>query len=405
MLLLETIRVALGALRQNLLRSMLTMLGIIIGVGAVISMDALGNGAKASIEERITKLGTTLLQIDAARVAQGGVAISGAVRLTEKDAQFLLAHSRMLSEILPQQDRDLQVTWRNHNVRAQITGAASNFLTVRRYELDAGRFFTSLEGVARKKLAVLGADAVTNLGFNSPEGALGEYVRIAGQQFLVVGTLKAKGSTGGFGEPDGQIVIPFETGRFRLFGTPYINDLFVTASREDSVPEAIAETEVLLRKSHRIRPERPSDFRIRSSEEFLNTLSETTQTFTLLLAGIASVSLLVGGIGIMNIMLVSVTERTREIGIRKALGATRRVILVQFLSEAVVLCIIGGAVGAAVGISAAAIFKQTMGWKTAAGLDMVLIAVLFSASIGVLFGVWPAMRAASLDPIEALRYE
>jgi putative ABC transport system permease protein len=405
MLLLETIRVALGALRQNLMRSVLTMLGIVIGVGAVIAMDALGNGAKASIQERISKLGTNLLQIDAARVAQGGVAISGVVRLTEKDAKFLQANSTKLAEILPQQDRDLQVVWQNHNVRAQITGAAANFLVVRRYELDAGRFFTSSEDVARKKLAVLGADAVTNLGFTSPEATLGTYVRIGGQQFLVIGVLKAKGSTGGFGEPDGQVVIPFETGRFRLFGTPYINDLFVTASREDSVPETIAETEVLLRKAHRIRPEKPSDFRIRSSEEFLNTLSETTQTFTLLLAGIAAVSLLVGGIGIMNIMLVSVTERTREIGIRKALGATSRGILVQFLAEAVVLCVLGGMMGAAVGVGAAVVFKQTMGWNTSAGIDMVLLAVLFSASIGIVFGVWPAMRAAALDPIEALRYE
>ena len=405
MQLLELLRVSLGALRQNVLRSLLTMLGIVIGVGAVIAMNALGNGAKASVEERITKLGTTLLQIDAARVAQGGVAIANAVRMTEKDARFLNDHATMLAEVLPQQDRNAQVVWQNHNTNTQITGAAANFLTVRRYELDAGRFFTAHEDQARRQLAVLGADAVKNLGLPSPESAIGERIRIAGHLYEVIGVLKTKGNTGGFGEPDGQIVIPFETGRFRLFGTPYLNDLFVTAADENTVPDALIETEILLRRSHRIARDKPDDFRIRSSEEFLTTLTETTATFTLLLAGIASVSLLVGGIGIMNIMLVSVTERTREIGIRKSLGATRRTILFQFLTEAVVLCLLGGFIGSGIGIGSAWVFQKSFGWTTAVGLDVVLIAVIFSGAVGVVFGVWPAMRAAALDPIEALRYE
>jgi putative ABC transport system permease protein len=405
MQLFEILRTSLTSLRANIMRSALTMLGIIIGVAAVIAMTALGNGAKASVQERITKLGTTLLQIDAARVQQGGVAVANPVRLSDKDAVVLQQKATHLAEITPQQDRSYQVVYKNKNTNADIIGATPNFLVTRRYELAAGRMFTAKEDTARKRLAVLGADAVTNLGFNSPEGALGDTIRIRGEQFVVIGVFQAKGSTGGFGESDGLVLIPYQTGRFRLFGTPYLNDLFVTAYSEDDLPFAMAEITQLLRRSHRIRPEKPDDFRIRSSEEFLATLSDTTRTFTLLLAGIAMVSLIVGGIGIMNIMLVAVTERTREIGIRKALGATKRAILLQFLIEAIVLCLVGGVVGAGVGIATAMILHSAMGWSTAVGPNAVLIAAFFSGSIGIVFGVWPAARAASLDPIEALRFE
>ena len=401
----EIFRVAFDSLRANKMRSLLTMLGIVIGVSAVIAMTALGNGASKAVQDRISSLGTTLLQIDAARAQQGGVAIANPVRLTEADAKLLRERATLLSEVEPQQDRDMQVTYKNQNTRTQVTGATPNFLTVRKYQLDAGRMFTDGEDKARKRLAVLGADVIKNLGMPGTDAVIGEHIRITGVQFEVVGVLKSKGNQGGFGEPDSQIIIPFETGRFRIFGTPYLNDLFVLAVSEAQVPAATDELERLLRRSHRIVGQKPDDFRIRSSQTYLDILGATSKTFTTLLAGIASVSLLVGGIGIMNIMLVSVTERTREIGVRKALGATKGNILLQFLSESVAMCAVGGLIGAATGMLTALLLHRIFGWDTIVGAESIALAFAFAAAVGVVFGVWPARRAAALNPIEALRYE
>ncbi len=405
MLLLEVIRISFASLRANKLRSLLTMLGVVIGVAAVIAMTALGNGASKAVQDHITALGTRLLQVDAARQTVGGIAVQNPVRMTETDAQFLRENNTRLAEIEPQQDRNVQVSYRNQNTNTQVTGAGASFLSVRGYEMDVGRFFTDHEDKARRLYAVLGADVVGNLNMSSADAVIGDHIRIMGVQFEIIGVLKARGAHDSFGEPDSQIIIPFETGRFRMFGTPYLNDLFVMAASEDDVPGALVELEQLLRRSHKIAPGKPDDFRIRSSDEYLKTLTETTQTFSLLLGGIASVSLLVGGIGIMNIMLVSVTERTREIGIRKALGATRFSILIQFLIEAVVLCIAGGLREAATGMIFAIAMRNAFGWNTLVGPSSILLAVAFSGTVGVVFGVWPARRAAALDPIEALRFE
>jgi putative ABC transport system permease protein len=264
--------------------------------------------------------------------------------------------------------------------------------------------FTPVENVARRKVAVLGADVLPQLGVTDPEAIIGEPIRIAGRLFTVIGVLARKGTTG-FGDADEQILIPFETGRFQVFGTDRINDIWTLVSSTDSLPVAMGEIQSVLRRSHRLRQEQANDFSIRNQADFLSVLSETTATFTTLLAGIAAVSLLVGGIGIMNIMLVSVTERTREIGIRKALGATRRNILLQFLVEAVVLCMAGGAIGVAIGVGASAVLRESFGWNATMDSSAVLIAFAFAAAVGILFGVWPARRAAVLDPITALRYE
>ena len=404
MLISETVRVAFASLRANKLRSALTMLGIVIGVAAVIAMVALGNGAAKAVNDRIARLGTTVLQINPQRVQQGGIGTSTAAKLSMPDVQAISERAMNVVAVNQQQDRSLQVVWRNRNTNVQVTGTAPNFLEVRGFAMAHGRMFTVAEDRARARVAVLGADVMPLLDVTSPEAIIGEQIRIAARQFTVVGVMARKGTTG-FGDADEQVLIPFETGRFQVFGTDRINDIWARVESEDSLAVAMGEIQTALRRTHRLRQDQPNDFSIRNQADLLNVLSETTATFTALLAGIAAVSLLVGGIGIMNIMLVSVTERTREIGIRKALGATRRNILLQFLVEAVVLCIAGGAIGVAVGAGTSTILRQSFGWDAALDLSAILLAFAFAAAVGVLFGVWPARRAAVLDPITALRYE
>jgi putative ABC transport system permease protein len=404
MLIDETIRVALAALRANKLRSALTMLGIVIGVAAVIAMVALGNGAANAVKDRIARLGTTVLQINPQRVQQGGIGTSTAAKLSMPDVQAIIERAAHVVAVNQQQDRPLQVTWRNRNTNVQVTGTAPNFLEVRSFTMADGRMFDASENMGRARVAVLGADVLPLLDVTSPEAIIGEQIRIAARQFTVIGVMARKGTTG-FGDADEQVLIPFETGRFQVFGTDRINDIWARVESADSLPVAMGEIQTALRRTHRLRQDQPNDFSIRNQADLLSVLSETTATFTALLAGIAAVSLLVGGIGIMNIMLVSVTERTREIGIRKALGATRRNILLQFLVEAVVLCIAGGAIGVAVGAGASSILRQSFGWEAAIDVSAILLAFAFSAAVGILFGVWPARRAAVLDPITALRYE
>jgi putative ABC transport system permease protein len=401
---LEVFRIALAALRANVLRSILTMLGIVIGVASVIAVVALGDGAQQSVRERIARLGTTVLQIDAARIVQGGIGTNITKKMTMDDVRAIEERSPHILAVQPQQDKSLQLVWRNKNTNITILGVSSNYLAVRKYEIDGGRMFDSGEDIGKQRVVVLGAGALTQLDVADPASIIGDVVRIGGMQFRVIGTLKAKGATG-YGNPDDNVIIPFGTSRFRLFKTDRIDDIFALASSEDEIPVAMAEITSALRRSHRIRSGAPDDFRIRNQADLLTTLSETTAVFATLLAGIAAVSLLVGGIGIMNIMLVSVTERTREIGIRKALGATRRNILFQFLIEAITLCLVGGAIGVAAGIGGAVIMRDAFGWMTAIGPASIGLAFAFASATGLLFGVWPARRASSLDPIEALRFE
>jgi len=407
MLLYEVFAVALQALRANKLRSVLTMLGIVIGVAAVIAMIALGTGAQTAVNERIQSLGTTLLTVmpGQQRGIGGFISFDDRARLTMKDANALEERAPSITAVQPEMNRQLQVQYQNMNTVTQIIGTTANFLTVRKYELQAGRMFTSAEDNAKARVAVLGPEVVKNLGLTAAEGLIGEPVRIRGIQFTVVGVLKSKGQSSPFQNPDDQLLIPLQTARYRVIGSDRVRSISVLAVTEDRIPEAMADIQRVLRREHRLRQGRPDDFQIRNQADFLNIFSETTQVFTYLLAGIAAVSLLVGGIGIMNIMLVSVTERTREIGVRKALGATRLNILLQFLIEAVVLCLLGGLLGVLLGAEVANIFHSSLQWNTQVTPASVLLAFGFSAAVGVIFGVWPARRAARLDPILALRYE
>jgi putative ABC transport system permease protein len=403
----ETFAVALEALRANKLRSFLTMLGIVIGVSAVIAMVALGRGAQQSVKDRIASLGTTLLTVVPGQQRGPGSIASAAdrSRLELADAQALEDRGAVLMAVQPEMSRSLQVVWGNHNTNTTIVGTTANYLEVRRYAIAFGRMFASSEDAARRRVAVLGPQVASDLGAASGAALIGETVRINGQQFQVIGVLASKGQTGGFQNPDDQVLIPIQAAQSRLMGGNRLRSINVLAPAEDQIPATMAEVTRLLRREHHLRPEQKDDFSIRNQADFLNTLGETTQVFTWLLAGIAAVSLLVGGIGIMNIMLVSVTERTREIGIRKALGATPEIILMQFLIEAVVLCMLGGTVGVLLGAGAAGVLHSALAWNTSVGVSSVTIAFGFAAVVGVVFGVWPARRAASLDPIEALRYE
>ncbi len=400
----EIVIEALASLRAGKLRSLLTMLGIIIGVASVIAMVALGNGAEASVKARIAQLGTTVLQINPQRVNQGGVSSATNAKLTTRDGDTILARSPNVHALNWQVDRRILVVRGNRNAIVQVTGTSSNFMEVRGFRLAAGEMFRATDDVARRKIAVLGADVLAMLDIADPSAIIGEPIRIAGRQFTVIGVMAQKG-TNAFGDADEQILIPYSTGRFEVFGTDRINDMWALVGSEDSMTVAMAEIQAAIRRSHRLRRGSPNDFSIRNQADVLSILSETTQTFTLLLAGIAAVSLMVGGIGIMNIMLVSVTERTREIGIRKALGATRANILLQFLIEAIVLCLLGGAFGVIVGVGTSLILRQAFGWQTAIDGPSIAVAFAFSGAVGLLFGVWPARRAAVMVPVEALRYE
>jgi putative ABC transport system permease protein len=406
MLLGEIIGVALSALRVNKLRSILTMLGIVIGVAAVIAVVALGRGAQQAVNERISSLGTTMLTVIPGQVFTGGVASStDRAKLYVEDATALAQRGTLFAGVEPEMSRTLQVQYRNQNTSTQVIGTTANYADVRKYTLAAGRMYSEADDNGRQRVAVLGATTAANLGATAPEGIVGSMIRIRGIQFEVIGVFAPKGGATGFSDPDDQVIIPLNTGRFRVFDTKELRAINVLAMSEAQIPETMTEIESIMRRQHRLPSGRDDDFNIRNQSDFLNAAQQTTQVFGLLLAGIATVSLLVGGIGIMNIMLVSVTERTREVGIRKALGATRRNILAQFLIEAVVLCVVGGIIGIVVGAGTAVVMRYGLHWNTDVSLGAVGAAFVFSAVVGVVFGVWPARRAASLDPIVALRYE
>ena len=404
MLIREIIWVALGAIRANALRSFLTTLGIIIGVSAVIAMVALGEGAQRSVEERISRMGTNVLTIRADQRRFGGVSTADTEDLEVADAEALRSESGGLLTISPEISSRVQLSYLRWNSNNQVRGVWPEYFGMYNLDVEHGEIFDQGHVQGRRRVAVLGFGVPEAL--ETPAALLvGKTIQVRGQPFEVIGVLEEKGAAG-FNRPDDVVYVPTSTAQYRVFGgRSRLSSIFAQVSSAEAMDEAYGEIDRILRREHRIRPGENVDFRIRNSSDLVETFNATTQTFTLLLAGIAGISLLVGGIGIMNIMLVSVTERTREIGVRKALGATRRAILFQFLIEALVLCVMGGLLGVGVGFGGAEVLTRTQGWETVVSPEIVIAAVLFSAGIGLFFGIWPAQRAAKLDPIDALRYE
>jgi putative ABC transport system permease protein len=404
MLYFEIMRVALGSLRSNPMRSILTMLGVIIGVAAVITMVALGTGAQTAVESRISSLGTNVLTVRQGFGRGAGGARGRSERLSIDDAREIQAKSRTITDVVPIFERETQVEYGNVNLSTRIVGTWANWADVNSWQISQGRFMTQAEADGRRRVAVLGSELAKQL-FPASVDPVGADIRIRGIQFEVIGVFAEKGSGTGFSNPDEQAWIPLSTSQWRVFGSDRLSNIQVKVANDNLITAAMAEIETIIRRTHRLRPDAESDFQISSQTQFLEVLQESQQTFTLLLAGIAAVSLLVGGIGIMNIMLVSVTERTREIGIRKSIGATRGSVQLQFLIEAVVLSCLGGALGIALAWVASDQLSESFGWTMVIPPDAVVMSFGFAALIGIVFGFYPAVRASRLDPIEALRYE
>jgi putative ABC transport system permease protein len=400
---LEILRVAFTSIRATRLRSLLTTLGIVVGVAAVITMVALGAGAQAAVASQLEALGTDLLTVSAGQSYSRGVASAERVSLTSADADALRRGVPGVRAEVPTLTGDLQVKFGNSNVNVEVVATPAEAADVHRLTREHGRFFTEREDHARRLVAVLGSDIPREMDAESTL-LVGQQVFIRGIPFEVIGILERKGDQPGI-EPDESIYIPFRTGEYRIFGSDRIGSVTVQMGPGTTPDLAALDIERVLRREHRLRPDQPNDFRIRDRSEFLVARAEASRTLTFLLAGIAAVSLIVGGIGIMNIMLVSVTERTREIGVRKALGATGRQVLLQFLIEALALCLLGGLLGVLIGLGTGALLASLNGWAFLVSPSAIGIALGFSLAVGLFFGVWPARRAAGLNPIEALRYE
>jgi putative ABC transport system permease protein len=413
MTIIESIRIALRSLGANKLRAALTMLGIIIGVAAVIALMGIGRGAQKSIDSQINSMGTNLIFVSPGSTSSSGVrSAQGSARTLTYDDAVALGTSGLsaVAAVAPQVQSFGQAVYMGNNANTQIVGVTPEYETVRNYKVQSGEFINASNVTAKSTVAVLGSNLVTNL-FNG-EDPIGQTIRINNVGFKVIGVLESKGGSG-FGNQDDQIIVPLTTvgsrlqrGNFR--GSNLVDQVSVQATDGNQMAAAIQQISDLLRERHHIRFE--DDFTVRSQQDLLATANQVTGIFTLFLGGVAGISLLVGGIGIMNIMLVSVTERTREIGIRKAIGATRGNILAQFLTEATVLSVLGGLIGVALGVGIAKAISTlsaggTFQLTSVVGLDSVLLATLFATAIGLFFGIYPAYRAASLHPIDALRYE
>jgi len=408
-LLAMTARTALRALRRNKLRSALTMLGVVIGVGAVIVMVSIGQGASEAVRAQIQSLGTNLLMVVPGATTSAGVrsGSGGVSTLTLQDAKAIATECSAVSGVAWMKRQIGQVIQAELNWSTQIQGVSPGYFSVRDWPVESGAAFGPRDEETANRVALLGKTVVENL-FGPGEDPVGAMIRVKDVPFRVVGVLVRKGQTSWGQDQDDTVVIPFSTAERRVLGSEIlgmVDMIFVSAARAEDVLVATEQITALLRQRHRIAEDADVDFTVRNLNEMAVAQESASRVMAMLLLCVASISLLVGGIGIMNILLVSVTERTREIGIRMAVGAKRRHILLQFLVEAVVLAGAGGVIGVVLGIASAGAVSTFAGWPTLISGPAVVLSLLFSATVGVFFGFWPARRAAGLDPIAALRYE
>lgn len=401
----EIFTIAFDALIRNKMRSMLTMLGIIIGVGAVIAMIAVGQGASFSVESQIASLGQNVILIFPGATARGGVSggAGSASTLTIDDAEAIVEQCPSVAYMSPMIRAMSQVVAGNLNWSTPVQGGSVDYFSIRDWKIESGEFFTEADVRASAKVCVIGKTVADNL-FQGTD-PVGQTIRIRNIPFKVVGVLKSKGQSATGVDQDDIIVAPYTTVQKRLLGVNYIWGIMISATSKHKILQAQEEVVNVLRIRHRLQPWEDNDFTIRNQTDIAETATATSRIMTILLGSIASVSLIVGGIGIMNIMLVSVTERTREIGIRISIGARRRDILVQFLIEAIVLSLAGGIFGILFGVGSSNLISKFAGWPTFISAGSIFLALVFSMVVGVFFGLYPARKAASLNPIDALRYE
>ncbi len=399
----QSLFMALAAISSNKLRSFLTMLGIIVGVACVIAMISMGQGASVDITQRISEMGTNLLMVYPGAAQRGPPrAGMGITSLTVEDAEAISEYCNSVRRMDASFSKNAQVVYGNRNTNTSINGVTENFLEVMNFSMESGVFFSEDDNKYMRRVAVLGKTVADEL-FEG-EDPLGEYIKIKRGNFQIIGVMEEKGSSG-WRDQDDVVVIPLKTAQKRLFGADYVSQINVEVRTEDEMERTTEEITALLRERHRIRDGEEDDFNVRSQTEILSMVQETSKTFTMLLAGIAIVSLVVGGIGIMNIMFVSVTERTREIGIRKAIGARERDILSQFLIEAIIMSLSGGIIGIVTGILAGKVISLLGDWPTVVTTGSIVLSFCFACAIGLFFGFYPAHKAAKLNPIDALRYE
>ncbi|MDB4253892.1 ABC transporter permease [Gammaproteobacteria bacterium] len=401
MILQESISTAIDAIRANLMRSLLTTIAIVIGTASVIAMVGIGSGAQRAIDDSITNLSARTLSVYPSR--SRGAQIVNATPLVIKDADALIKDKEIAWRISPEIRGSKSLKYGNESISISVIGARENYLSIQGYEVVQGRFFSDRDDLARKRVAIIGSSVSTELKTSS-KALLGKDIDLGGVTFEIIGVMKSEGSSG-WSNPDEQIYIPLFTASDRVFGRQRVDSIRVEVPNTYSPEEAMISIERVLRREHDIGPGEENNFRINDWSQFTDLQKQATAIFSALIIGIAGISLLVGGIGVMNIMLVSVTERTREIGLRKALGATHQAILLQFIIEAVALCIIGGVAGVILGSLLYFIIAMWQDWIFTIPFSAILGSVTFSACVGLFFGIWPARKAAQLEPAVALRYE
>ncbi len=406
MIMLTILRVAYRALSRNKLRSLLTMLGIIIGVAAVITMVSIGQGAQYNIEQQIASLGTNLLVITPGAQSAGGISFGAgtSTRLTEDDAKAIREQVFTASYVAPVCRAFGQVIYQNLNWYTTIFGSAPEFFIIRDWSVESGAYFTDADVRAGAKVCVVGQTVSTNL-FGEDGDPIGKLIRVRNEPFRIVGVLSRKGQNAAGQDQDDIIIAPLTTVMRRLQRQPFISQILVSAETDKVVQKTLTDIRATLRDVHHLFFTQDDDFTIKTQDDIAQTATQTSQVLTILLAAIASVSLVVGGIGIMNIMLVSVTERTREIGIRMSIGARGTDILLQFLIEAVVLSLLGGGIGIVIGVISSDLISTFAEWPTFVSVGSIFLAFGFSLCVGVFFGFYPARKASTLNPIDALRYE